>query len=149
MYIRNGKKIDIYQNAVGPDGTQYPNLLTPEWRDALGVVEVADSVKPDPRTHTYTENLDGSLTVTERPLAEVKSDRLTAIRREARTRIEAKYPSWYQNNVALGIYPQSFGDTMKDAIASVIQASNVAEDAVDAATTVADAVAVQPTWPVI
>lgn len=64
MYILNGKRLNLHQPFVGPDGTKYPDLFAIEWRTALGVTEDPDPVYPDPSTHSYVENADGSLVVT-------------------------------------------------------------------------------------
>lgn len=78
-----------------------------------------------------------------------KHVKLTQIRAEANKIIETKWPAWRQNNCALGVYPEAVAAECADDIAAVIAASNSAEDAVDAATTVQDVEAVTPTWPVI
>ncbi len=79
----------------------------------------------------------------------IKSDKLTKIREDAKTIIESKYPTWYQANVANGIYSEAIGDTMKAGIALVIAESNRCEDLVDSATTEAQINAVTPNWPVL
>ncbi len=152
MYILNGIKININSPHTGPDGTKYPHLNPQEWRQALGVVEVPDPVYPDSRTHTYTENPDGTLNITERPLVDIKASRLSEIRSQARAIIEAKYPQFVRENIADGTYPDPDGSMRARLVAdkeAVVVASNIAEDAVDAATTVAEVMAVTPTWPVI
>lgn len=85
-------------------------------------------------------------TVVDKPLADAQAARLEEIRTEANQRIEDKWPQWMQNNVALGLYQDT---TCADDIAAVIAASNVAEDAIEAATTVAEVEAVSVSWPVI
>jgi len=82
-------------------------------------------------------------------LPEGKGAKLAKIRTEAETVILAKYPVWYQANVANGIYSESIGNTMKAGITSVIMESNRCEDLVDAATTVEQINAVTPNWPVL
>jgi len=70
-----------------------------------------------------------------------------SIRGEAQTLILAKYPLWYQMDCSLGIYPDDVTSEMVDRISSVIAASNTAEAAVDAATTLTDIQLVEPIWP--
>jgi len=82
-------------------------------------------------------------------VAVIKADKLAEIRADAKAVIEAKYPVWYQANVANGIYSTVIGDTMKAGITSVITESNRCEDLVDAATTEAEINAVTPVWPVL
>lgn len=83
------------------------------------------------------------------PLSTRKAKKLAAIRSQARTIIMAKYPDFVQLNAANGIYPAVIADPMKADIAAVIVASNLAEDAVDTATTKAEVDAVTPNWPVL
>ncbi len=66
MFILNGCKIDIGLPCTVGD-TVYPNLLNPVDREAAGVVEVSDPVRPQPEEdYIITENLDGSLNVERR-----------------------------------------------------------------------------------
>lgn len=83
------------------------------------------------------------------PLPDVRALKLAEIRSEAASIIEAKWPLWKQNNCAMGVYPEAVAATCTDDIAAVIASSNAAEDAVDAATTVAEVEAVTPVWPVL
>lgn len=76
-----------------------------------------------------------------------KAAALAAIRRSAMAVIKAKYPQWYQSNVANGIYSVEIGDAMRAGIAAVIVESNRCEDLVDAATSEAAVNAVTPQWP--
>lgn len=149
MYLYNGKKIDINRNFTGPDSTQYPHLKPPEWRNALGVVEAPDPTYPDPLTHSYIENPDGSLTVTERPLADVKAEVIRRINADCSTRIYVKYSREVQQSAALGIYPALVVDQMRSEIAAMIAASNGACDLVNATTTVITAAnSGTVTWPI-
>jgi hypothetical protein len=68
MHLLNSKKINIIGHITGPDGTQYPPnwFLDPAERERVGIIEVPDPIYPDPELFTYTENPDGSLTITER-----------------------------------------------------------------------------------
>lgn len=77
------------------------------------------------------------------------AERIAVVRTDARQRIEAKYPEWRQRSAALGVYPAEYVAQMQADIAAVIAASNAAEDAVAAATTVEQVEAVTATWPVI
>ncbi len=152
MYLLNNTKIDINRPFTGPDGKKYPHLRPQEYRDELGVVEVPDPVYPDSRTHTWTENPDGTLNITERPLADIKASRLSEIRSQARAIIEAKYPQFVRENIADGTYPDPDGSMRARLVAdkeAVVVASNTAEDAVDAALTSEEVLAVTPIWPVI
>lgn len=101
---------------------------------------------------TYTVSFDGQPSrqaTNEEIIQASKGYRLATIRTEAKTLIESKWPSWRQNNCALGVYPDTVTQECADDIAAVIAASNTAEDAIDAATTVAEVEAVTATWPVI
>lgn len=71
------------------------------------------------------------------------------INTEASRRILASYPLEKQSSANLGIYPQAYTDKMIADIASVIQASNDACDAVLAAVDIAGVEAVTVNWPVI
>lgn len=75
--------------------------------------------------------------------------KLAAIRAEARVRIEVKWPLWAQNNVALGLYNETVCTQCRADIAAVITASNLAEDAVLAATDTEAMLAVTASWPTI
>lgn len=108
--------------------------------DGAGVV-IAEWL--DPRPQPTQAEIDAAV------LPGRKAVRIAAIRAEARQRIEATYPDWRQRSAALGLYPAEYVSTMQAAIASVIAASNTAEDAVDAAADVAAVEAVTVTWPVI
>ena len=72
MYLLNGQKISINMPLV-IDGIQYP----PGWfrndlaRAEAGIVEVPDPIRPDERYYFITENADGSLNVTAKPLDSV------------------------------------------------------------------------------
>ncbi len=92
---------------------------------------------------------ESALLASYNPLPIVKARKAERIRSEARTRIESKYPEWRQRSAALGVYPSEYVAQMQADIAAVIAASNTAEDAVAAATTVAEVEAVTATWPVI
>jgi hypothetical protein len=63
MFLLNNRKINIDAQLTVND-TTYPNLRDPALREALGVTEVPDPVYPDPELFYWTENEDGTLTVT-------------------------------------------------------------------------------------
>lgn len=81
------------------------------------------------------------------PLPSAKNAKLAEIRAEAKSRILSVYPEFMQSNAALGILPEATTLQMKAFITNHIDASNTAENAVDAATTVAEVKGVTPTWP--
>ena len=99
-------------------------------------------------TLTFDDDSQRLATVAE-ILSAAKAQKLTEIRAEANTIIEAKWPVWKQNNCNMGVYPATTLVECQSDIASVIQASNTAEDQVDAATTTTEVEAVTPMWPVI
>lgn len=82
-------------------------------------------------------------------LAEAKIIKTGMIRTDAQRYILDKYPTWYQDNVANGIYSEAIGDIMRAGIASVIAESNHCEDLVDAALTIEEVQAVTPNWPAL
>lgn len=77
----------------------------------------------------------------------LKQFKLSQIRAEAKTRIEAIYPQWRQLDAALGLLPGTYVEQMRSDIGAIIQASNTAEDAVDAAATLEAIDAVEVVWP--
>jgi hypothetical protein len=82
-------------------------------------------------------------------LRATKNLRLILLRNEASRLITTKWPLWAQNNCALGVYPDATVAQCTADIAAVIAASNTAEDAIEAATTVAEVEAVTATWPTL
>ena len=74
---------------------------------------------------------------------------LINIRLLAKTHLEAKWPLWAQINCSLGIYSTAVCSQCASDIASVIDASNTAEDAVQAAATITDLLTVTPQFPEI
>jgi hypothetical protein len=112
----------------------------------------------DPATQNRTQNAQEAwtigaesvvvtYTVTDRPVEDVRSEKLASIRADAQAHILSAYPLWVQTNIAMGIYPADVGDPAKTWIASVITESNRCEALVNAAATLADIVAVTPIWP--
>jgi hypothetical protein len=72
LYLLNGKRINI-DAPVTLNDVQYPNLRDPAWRVQLGVIEVPDPVYPNPDLYFWTENEDGTLTVTPKELSSIVS----------------------------------------------------------------------------
>lgn len=66
MYLMNGKK--VFDSGFTSGDVTYPAgwiaHATVEERTALGIIEVADPVRPDGRLGDVIENLDGSFTLT-------------------------------------------------------------------------------------
>ena len=95
----------------------------------------------------HSQPTDQDLANAELPAA--KGAYKNQIRSEANKLILSKWPDWKQRNCDAGIYPEVM-KTEKDAdVVAVINASNTAEDAVDAALTIADVEAVSAIWPVL
>jgi hypothetical protein len=86
--------------------------------------------------------------VVDRPLPDAQVAKLAAIRAEAQSRIYAKWPQWLQANIALGLDPDLAEDCTDD-IAAVRSASNSAEAAIEASTTLAELEAVSASWPTL
>jgi hypothetical protein len=75
MYILNEVRINIDAPFEGPDGTRYANLKDPQVRQSLGVTEVPDSEKKDPKFYFVQEQDTAPYVVnTPRPLETVKAD---------------------------------------------------------------------------
>lgn len=86
MFLKDGKRINPHapftartlvgydEHGLSPvyDEVQYPPgwvlAVTQAEREALGITEVPDPVRPDERYYFVTENDDGSITATPRPL---------------------------------------------------------------------------------
>jgi len=77
-------------------------------------------------------------------LAATKASKIAAIKVEAQARILVAHPAWKQSNASLGLDDALTIQALKDGIAAIRTASNVAEAAVAALTLVADVVAF--TW---
>lgn len=114
--------------------------------------------------YSVISNKDGSITlnwesdlitapsesiISNTSLAAFKAYRLKEIREEASKRILAKWPMWMQMNCVSGVYPESVLETYKEDVAAIVQASNTAEDSIDAATTIEQVEGVTVTWPTI
>lgn len=70
MFIKNGKMIDPSQPFV-ENGLQYPgnwiSRATQAEREAVGITEVPDPVRPDDRYNFVTQNEDGTYTTVRKP----------------------------------------------------------------------------------
>lgn len=132
-----------------------PGSLQLTWRDNPNAGEVQYTGK-------VIRDLNGSIdmvasmeapyliekTPTER-LADVKAEAKLSIREQAYSLIVGKWPIWKQSNAQMGVYPIAVLEECQGDIAAVIQASNAAEDAIDAAATIEAVEAVSASWPVI
>jgi hypothetical protein len=106
---------------------------------ASGWALIADPPSP---AHTW----DGSAWVPP-PLQAVKDARIAQINAECTGRILAVWPLEKQLSALAGIYGSAEMSAMAAWVDSHIAASNIASDAVDAATTIAAAEAVTVAWP--
>lgn len=86
MFLLNGKKINIDAAMTLPDpdtgdDTQYPVgwFRDPAARQAHGITEVPDPVRPDERFFFVTENADGTLNSTPKDLTPIKDQYKTVI----------------------------------------------------------------------
>lgn len=82
MFLLNGKKINIGAMIEFEDA-RYPNLYKEADRIKVGVVEVPDPVYPDPDLYYWTENLDGSLNITDKSpeqIAQIKMAKAKSVR---------------------------------------------------------------------
>lgn len=70
MFLLNGKRINI-DAQIQINGVTYSNLRNPALRAQLGIVEVPDPVYPDPDLFYWTENENGTLTVTPKSAEQV------------------------------------------------------------------------------
>ena len=91
-------------------------------------------------------DVDAVWMVQDRPLDEGKTALIYQLKAGTRERILAESPEYAQRNAALGILTQGEIDTVKANINTHRDACNTAEANINAATTVADAMAVYDTW---
>lgn len=83
-------------------------------------------------------------------LDDIKAQCIARINAECRQRLFTRFgPPEEQISRSLGIYGDAERDALAPGISATIDASNDASDLVLVATTVAEAEAVQPNWPVI
>ena len=108
---------------------------------------VTQTIGTEPSYDIQAAKIVRTYAVVDKSLADAKEAKLADIRRDARSTILTAYPSWYQDNVALGIYGSDVGSPMKTHIANIIIQSNTCENAVDAAETVEVVRNVTPDWP--
>jgi hypothetical protein len=87
-------------------------------------------------------------TLTPIPLPDAKADKIAKINSDCRARITASWPIEKQVSATIGIYGAAELAAMTEWIDAHIDASNVACDAVDAATTLEAVEAVTVAWPV-
>jgi len=134
----------------------FPSQLTWLADNGYKIIEDGDS-SYDPVTQTKATDptydiqaakIVRTYAISDKSLEDAKTAKLANIRMSARATITADYPSWFQDNVALGIYGSDIGDPMKTHIANIITESNTCENAVEAASDVATVRAVTPDWPV-
>jgi len=160
-------RVFLYPEAFTHNGINYPRNIfenatdgTPLWSEAefmaIGMYTINTLPPPAPYhlagTPVYTFNgtsIDEARVDTEMPLTDAQAQKLLEIRNEARQVIEAKWPQFKQQYADAGIYTPAV-KALKDAdIASVVTVSSKAEDAVIAATTIAQIRAVTPVWPTL
>lgn len=77
IYKLDGKPISP-DTAFRHDGIQYPAnwiaLATAEQREALGITEIEEQVRPDDRFYWVAQNEDGTFTTTPKDLAQKKAE---------------------------------------------------------------------------
>lgn len=80
MFKLNGNPISLCRDLTIGDIT-YPadSLRDPALRASLGIVEELDPVRPDERYYYVTDNADGTITATPKPLDVVRDLKLTEI----------------------------------------------------------------------
>ena len=173
-YVKDGIKVDgpfnllskkSYRNTV--DGVvtidiSVPYALTTQQRLDVGLWPYTDTPPEynQDTQHLTSEDVVGKNVVTKTytvndytteqmaiRIADAKTSKLETIRGQAQAHIVDDYPSWYQSNCSLGLYPSATVEAAKTAIAAFISASNTAEDSTDAATTLAEIRAIEPIWP--
>lgn len=84
------------------------------------------------------------------PLVQIQTQRIAAINAECRARLIARFgPPEEQVSRAIGVYGQVERDALATGVAATIDAANVGQNAVLAATTIQQAEAVTVTWPAI
>lgn len=80
MFLRNGIKFDVTSQHIIGD-IQYPQgwFWDIAERRKLGIIEVADTLRPDPALFDSTENADGTWTSTPRSPALIEEELLEAV----------------------------------------------------------------------
>ena len=132
----------------------------PTVRDAVALLLPSTTFGPGRECEIES---DGSISAWRRPepqptqaeidaamLPAAKAQRIAAINAECRARLIARYgPAEEQVSRAIGVYGATEQAAMQSGIAAVIDASNVAQNAILAAADLAAVEAVTVTWPVI
>lgn len=106
-----------------------------------------DGSGPSIVTWTRPEPIPTEAQISAATLPAAKQAKLAKVRAEAKSHIYNLYPDWRQQNACLGLLAPAYVLTMQQFISNTINASNIAEDQVDAATTEAQVNAVTPIWP--
>lgn len=131
MYLMHGKKI-LDTGFVSGD-VSYPAgwiaLATPAERDALGIIQVADPVRPDSRMGEVIENIDGSFTLIPHDLETViggqikRIDDAVAAVYTKWTRFEIEYRA--RENEARAYKAANYTGTPGDYLTSYAQYANI------------------------
>lgn len=108
MFQLSGKKISLDVDltvGAGDDAITYPagSLRNAELRAGLGIVEVADPVRPDERLFFVTENEDGSFAATPRPRDQVTApvwERIKAMREQVKEGGVMAGGKWFHTDAA-------------------------------------------------
>jgi hypothetical protein len=103
LFVLNGNRINVDAPFVGPDGTQYVNLRDPQVRQSLGITELPDPERKDPRFYFVQEQDQEPYVVnTPRPLEDVKAGVWESIKqhrdelmRSGGARVDSK---WYHSD---------------------------------------------------
>lgn len=144
MYLLDGLKINISLPHIGPDGTKYPNLLVPAWRETLGVVEVPDPARKDDRFYYITEEPDGSLIQDPREVGYCKAMLLRDVKRTAGVLLAST--DWYITREAENVGKPASA-AVKQARKAIRDASDANEALINACSTVDELAALQMAWP--
>ena len=140
---------DVWKNISNFSGMSDAEKITQNWYP----VEIT---KPeyDRRIQTRTgpvftvlmDQVQSVWTVTDLPLAEVKSALITQLKEETRDRIYANAPDYMQRNAALGILSQEEIDTIKNTIETHRTACHATETTILDSVTAQDAVNAYDLW---
>lgn len=146
MFLLNGQPlaVDIPFTA---DDIQYPanwlRLSSQEEREAIGITEVQDQVRPDDRFYWVSENGDGTFTATPKDIDQLKSEMIVKIKQAAGSMLSQT--DWKIIRAAEG--GQAADSTTLNTRAAIRQASNMNETAVNACTTVEQLADLTFFWP--
>jgi len=128
---------------------QYPanwlNLSTPEEKQAIGIVEIAEQPRPDDRYYWVTDNGDGTYTATAKDLVTLKANAVSTINNSVWSILQpTDYMDSRKANDPTYVAPAAW-ITWR---ASVSAAAKTAVTAINAAATVEDLIPlVTPAWP--